>query len=66
MRTSKQIDYYYKSCDLESVDDQERKCFEKYNDYGYNFGSTKRRFINYEEHVKKIKHRINKNLFNNK
>ena len=66
MRSSKQIEYYYKASDLENTDDLEKKQFETYNDYGYNLGSNKRRIVDYEMHAKKVKYKINSSSFNQK
>jgi|GEM_PF-4732627 len=66
MRSNKNIDYYYKSCDMECLDELERKQFEYYNDYGYNTGSSKRRVIDSTSHAKKIKYQINKTGLNSK
>jgi len=66
MRSNKYINYYYKTSDISAIDEIEKKQFENYNDYGYNFGSSKRRIIDYEMNFKKNKHKVNQSVFNNK
>ncbi len=49
----KHIDYYYKCFDKESDNEVDRIVNERFNDYGYNFDTNRRKVIN-EENMKKI------------
>ncbi|MCI9280458.1 MAG: hypothetical protein HFJ02_06650 [Bacilli bacterium] len=49
----KHIDYYYKCFDKESVNEIDRIVTEKFNDYGYNFDTNRRKTVN-EENMKKV------------
>ncbi len=49
----KHIDYYYKCFDKESDNEVDRIVTEKFNDYGYNFDTNRRKVIK-EENMKKV------------
>ncbi len=49
----KHIDYFYKCFDKESDNEVDRIVTEKFNDYGYNFDTNRRKVIN-EENMKKV------------
>ncbi len=49
----KHIDYYYKCFDKESDNEVDRIVNERFNDYGYNFDTNRRKVVN-EENMKKI------------
>lgn len=49
----KNIDYFYKCYDGTPQSELERKNFEYFNDYGYNFDSTKRKINSIDNLAKK-------------
>ena len=52
----KHIDYYYKCFDKESDNEVDRIVNERFNDYGYNFDTNRRKVVN-EENIKKIRYK---------
>ncbi len=62
----KHIDYFYKCYDKMNENEIERTCNERFNEYGYNFDTNRKRVINYDELARKTDYKNVKNSFNNK
>jgi hypothetical protein len=45
----KHIDYYYKCYDKKYDSELEKNCYERFNEYGYNFDTNSKRIINYDD-----------------
>lgn len=52
--------YYYKTCDIEKMSSLDKKRYELLNEYGYNFGSNKKRIIDEEASITRHKNSMSK------
>lgn len=55
----KSEEYYYKSADIESKSELEKKKYEYLNDYGYNYDSNKRKGYDLDRFAEKLKNSVN-------
>lgn len=62
----KHIDYFYKCYDRQYSNEIEKCCCERFNEYGYNFDTNKRRFINYDDLNKKTDYQHHNQVFKKK
>lgn len=46
MKNNRDVDYFYKACDISNMSDVDKKRYEYMNDYGYNIDSNSKRVIN--------------------
>ncbi len=60
----KYIDYHYKQSSIEYKDELERQRFEITNEYGYNFASETKRYINEDSLFMRPKNLVNKDFIN--
>lgn len=51
----KDEEYYYKCADIENRNELERKKYEYFNEYGYNFDSNKRKGYDLDRYAEKLK-----------
>lgn len=54
----KSDEYYYKCADIERDTEIERKKYEYFNEYGYNFDSNKRKGYDLDRYAEKLKNSV--------
>lgn len=62
----KHIDYCYKCYDKMNENAIEQTINERFNEYGYNFDTNRKRVINYDELARKTDYKNVKRSFNSK
>ena len=62
----KHSDYFYKFYDTQNENNIDKIISERFNEYGYNFDSNRKRSINYDELVCKTDYKNVKNSFQTK
>lgn len=61
MKNNRDVDYFYKSCDLSNMDDLNKKRYEYMNDYGYNIDCNSKKVMNESKAYAKTKRFVNSN-----
>ena len=62
----KHIDYFYKCYDRQNENNIDKIVNERFNEYGYNFDTNRKRNIDYDELARKTDYKNVKNSFQTK